>query len=71
MSKITPIIYDGPAFKRLRLSKPGVSVYALEQATKISRQQINRFEAGENTIYLTTLTRLLDALHSLKSNQNV
>lgn len=66
---ITPIIYTGETFKHLRETEPEISVYALVKATKISRQQINEFEAGERTIYLSTLTRLVTALTELKADK--
>ena len=69
MSKATPIIYTGSLFKRLR-TELNVSVYSLVNASKVSRQQINRFEAGQNDIRLSTLTKLLTALYGLKSNGN-
>ncbi len=69
MSKVTPIIYTGDLFKRLR-TELNVSVYSLVNASKVSRQQINRFEAGHNDIRLSTLTKLLTALYGLKSADN-
>ena len=68
---ITPKIITGPEFKKLREATPKVSLYSLIELSKVSRQQINRFEAGQNDIRLSTLTKLLTALYGLKSNQNV
>jgi len=64
----SPIIYDGNLFKHLRTSDPLISVYAIVKKTKVSRQTINGFEAG-NDIKQSTLTKLLIALYELKKKQ--
>lgn len=68
MSKVTPIIYDGPMFKRLRINPPEIKLYGLIKLSGVSRQQITKFEAGNNDIRLSTLTKLLTALYELKYN---
>ena len=67
---ITPIIYTGSHFKHLR-ETTGVSIYALAKQTGVSEQAISLFEREEKTIYVSTLTKLLTGLNSLKTRDNV
>ena len=67
---ITPIIYTGSNFKHLR-EQQGVTIYALAKRTGVSEQAISLFEREERTIYVSTLTKLLTGLNSLKTRDNV
>jgi hypothetical protein len=66
---VTPILYTGAMFKQLRTNPPEVKLYALIKKSKVTRQQIKSFESGGD-IKLTTLTKLLTALETLKTNGN-
>lgn len=66
---VTPILYTGEMFKRLRTNPPEIKLYALIKKSNVTRQQIKSFESGGD-IRLSTLTKLLTALYGLKSNGN-
>ena len=57
-------------FKHLR-EQQGVTIYALSKQTGVSEQAISLFEREEKTIYVSTLTKLLTGLNSLKTRDNV
>ena len=67
---ITPKIITGPEFKKLREATPKVSLYSLIELSKVSRQQIKRFEAGNHGLHTNTYFALLTALETLKTNDN-
>ena len=69
MGKITPVIYTGDQFRRLRKEKK-ISQFCLAKLAGITQAQISNFELGKRSTTLTTLTKLLTALYGLKSNGN-
>ena len=68
MGKITPIIYTGEQFRRLR-SDAGISQKELSELSKVTQGQISNFESGKSTITLETAGKLLTALETIKTNQ--